>query len=47
MVEHKPVKRCVEMGTVAAHYVVQVAGTQNYTFTQAEFTVTLERCFGG
>jgi len=34
------------MGTVAAHYAVQVAGTQTYTFTQAEFAATLEGCFG-
>ena len=47
LVEHKPIQRCVEMGTVAAHYVVRVNGTQNYTFTPAEFNATLERCFGG
>jgi len=31
----------------AAHYVVQVSGTQNYTFTPAEFTARLEQRFGG
>jgi adenosine kinase len=46
LVESKPIKRCVEMGTVTAHYVVQVAGTQNYTFTPAEFNATLEQHFG-
>ena len=46
LVDGKPIKRCVEMGTVAAHYVVQVAGTQNYTFTPAQFTATLEQHFG-
>jgi hypothetical protein len=35
------------MGTVAAHYVVQGSGTQNYTFTPAEFNATLEQHFGG
>ena len=47
LVEHQNIKRCVEMGTVAAHYVVQGAGTQNYTFTPAEFNATLEQHFGG
>ena len=47
LIEGKPIQRCVEMGTVCAHYVVQVAGTQNYTFTAAEFAATLEGCFGG
>jgi adenosine kinase len=47
LTDGKPIQRCVEMGTVAAHYAVQVSGTQNYTFTPAEFTETLEECFGG
>ena len=47
LIDGKPIQRCVEMGTVAAHYAVQVSGTQNYTFTPAEFTETLEECFGG
>ena len=47
LVEHQNIKRCVEMGTVAAHYVVQGSGTQNYTFTPAEFNATLEQHFGG
>ena len=46
LIDAKPIQRCVEMGTVAAHYAVQVAGTQTYTFTQAEFAATLEGCFG-
>ncbi len=46
LIDAKPIQRCVEMGTVAAHYAVQVSGTQTYTFTQAEFAATLEGCFG-
>ena len=46
LIDGKPIQRCAEMGTVAAHYAVQVSGTQNYTFTAAEFNATLEEHFG-
>jgi adenosine kinase len=41
-----PVQRCVEMGTVCAHYVIQSYGTQEYSLTLEEFQATLERHFG-
>jgi adenosine kinase len=46
MVNGDAMQRCVEMGTVCAHYVIQALGTQKYTFTPAEFTAKLERHFG-
>ena len=46
MVKGDAVRRCVEMGTVCAHYVIQAQGTQRYTFTPAEFYAKLEQHFG-
>ena len=47
LIDGKPIQRCVEMGTVAAHYAIQAAGTQNYLFTPTQFTAKLEKHFGG
>lgn len=41
-----PLVRAAQMGTVCAHYVVQVYGTQEYSFTLEEFTAKLEENFG-
>ncbi len=38
--------RAAQMGTVCAHYAVQVHGTQEYSFTLEEFTAKLEEHFG-
>ena len=47
LIDGKPIRRYVDMGTVAAHYAVQATGTQNYTFTLAEFTATVGGVFRG
>ncbi len=46
LVRGLPVQRAVQMGTVCAHYAVQVRGTQEYSFTQEEFNAKLEEHFG-
>ena len=46
LVEGHSVERAVQMGTVCAHYAVQVYGTQEYSFTMEEFDATLEQHFG-
>ena len=46
MISGDSMQRCVEMGTVCAHYAIQQLGTQHYTFTIDEFTGTLNRHFG-
>jgi adenosine kinase len=46
LIQGCPVERAVMMGTVCAHYVIQCYGTQEYSFTQAEFAAKLERHFG-
>lgn len=46
LIQGAPVQRSVEMGTVCAHYAIQSFGTQEYSFTMAEFTDKLERYFG-
>lgn len=46
LVEGLSVERAAQMGTVCAHYAVQVYGTQEYTFTLDEFNTTLEQNFG-
>ena len=46
MINGDSMQRCVEMGTVCAHYAIQQLGTQHYTFTIDEFTGTLNRHFG-
>jgi len=46
MVNGVTLQRCVEMGTVCAHYVILAHGTQTYSFTLAEFTAKLEQHFG-
>lgn len=46
MMTGAPMQRCVEMGTVCAHYVIQHLGTQRYEFTFDEFAATLELHFG-
>ena len=40
------IRRSVEMGTVCSHYVIQVSGTQEYSFTMDEFSAKLDEHFG-
>ena len=40
------IKRAVEMGTVCGWYVVQVEGTQTYTYSLQEYDAKLRECFG-
>ena len=40
------IKRAVQMGTVCGYYVVQVEGTQTYSYTLAEYEAKLQECFG-
>jgi len=46
IVEGKPMERAVQMGNVAGHYAVRKWGTQQYSFTMAEFNAVLEQNFG-
>ena len=46
LLSNLPVERAAMMGTVCSHYVVQTLGTQEYRFTQQEFTETLNQHFG-
>ena len=46
LLNNLPVERAAMMGTVCSHYVVQTLGTQEYRFTQQEFTETLNQHFG-
>ncbi len=46
LVEGAPLERAVMMGTVCSHYVIQTVGTQEYSFTQAEFEAKLTQRFG-
>ena len=46
LLSNLPVERAAMMGTVCSHYVVQTSGTQEYRFTQQEFTETLNQHFG-
>ncbi len=46
LVEGKPLERAVMLGSVCAHYAIQVQGTQEYAFTQAEFEAKLTESFG-
>ena len=41
------IKRAVQMGTVCGYYVVQVEGTQTYSYSRAEYEAKLRECFGG
>ena len=40
------IKRAVQMGTVCGYYVVQVEGTQTYSYTLPEYEAKLRECFG-
>ena len=40
------IKRAVQMGTVCGYYVVQVEGTQTYSYTLAEYEAKLREVFG-
>ena len=40
------IKRAVQMGTVCGYYVVQVEGTQTYSYALAEYHAKLRECFG-
>ena len=46
LIDGESMQRCVEMGTVCAHYAIQKLGTQRYAFTVDEFTGALTRHFG-
>ena len=46
LLEGHSVERAAQMGTVCAHYAVQMYGTQEYHFTIDEFNTTLEQNFG-
>ena len=46
LIQGAAVQRAVEMGTVCGHYAIQSYGTQEYSFTMAEFTDKLEQHFG-
>ena len=41
-----PLERGVMMGAVCSHYAIQSVGTQEYTFTPAEFDAKLLECYG-
>ena len=45
LVEGRSVERAVQMGTVCGYYAVQSHGTQEYSFTMAEYSATLEKHF--
>ena len=40
------IERAVQMGTVCGYYVVQVEGTQTYSYTLSEYEAKLRECFG-
>jgi len=46
MVEGRSMERAVQMGSVAGHFAVQKSGTQQYSFTMAEFNAKLEQHLG-
>jgi|TARA_B100000809_G_C15019528_1_gene487898 adenosine kinase len=46
IVDGKSMERAVQMGNVAGHYAVRKWGTQQYSFTMAEFNAVLEQNFG-
>ncbi len=46
LVEGVGIKRAVQMGTVCGYYVVQVEGTQTYSYTLPEYEAKLVECFG-
>ena len=46
IVEGRSIERAVQMGNVAGHYAVRKWGTQQHSFTMAEFNAVLEQNFG-
>ena len=46
IVEGRSIERAVQMGNVAGHYAVRKWGTQQHSFTMAEFNAVLEQHFG-
>ena len=46
LVEGRSIERAVQMGNVAGHYAVRKWGTQQHSFTMAEFNAVLEQHFG-
>ena len=46
LIQGLPLERCLMMGTVCSHFVIQTYGTQKYDYTPEQFEETLERHFG-
>ena len=46
LAHNENIKRAAQIGTVCAHYAVQVNGTQTYRYTPTEFDAKLRECFG-
>ena len=46
LVQGVGIERAVQMGTVCGYYVVQVEGTQTYSYTLPEYEAKLRECFG-
>ncbi len=46
LIEEQSLERSVQMGSVCGHYAVQAYGTQEYSFTGAEFQAKLQEYYG-
>jgi adenosine kinase len=46
LIQGLPLERCVMMGTVCSHFVIQIQGTQKYHYTPEQYQATLDRHFG-
>ena len=46
LIQGLPLERCVMMGTVCSHFVIQIQGTQKYHYTPEQYRATLDRHFG-
>ncbi len=46
LIQGLPLERCLMMGTVCSHFVIQTYGTQKYDYTPEQFKETLQRHFG-